>query len=123
MIEWFRVLRKDESITKNAVDKAAGSFANYLENQLEAVREAQLHSKNITKDFMMGKVDNLHDVMIAGEKAGLAMKTMNTLREESARSLSRGITNSSLIKFCRLIGWDKGLPVARLHNELKRNLE
>ena len=63
------------------MDKAAGSFANYLENQLEAVREAQLHSKNMTKDFMMGKVDNLHDVMIAGEKAGLAMKTMNTLRK------------------------------------------
>ena len=55
---------------------------NYLENQLEAVREAQLHSKNMTKDFMMGKVDNLHDVMIAGEKAGLAMKTMNTLRKK-----------------------------------------
>ena len=30
----------------------------------------------------MGKVDNLHDVMIAGEKAGLAMKTMNTLRKK-----------------------------------------
>ena len=74
--------KKMNPLPKNAVDKAAGSFANYLENQLEAVREAQLHSKNITKDFMMGKVDNLHDVMIAGEKAGLAMKTMNTLRKK-----------------------------------------
>jgi len=74
--------KKMNPIPKNAVDQVAATFSNYLENQLESVREAQVHSKEITKDFMMGKVDNLHDVMIAGEKASLAMKTMNTLRKK-----------------------------------------
>jgi|GEM_PF-772298 len=66
----------------NNLDKAAKSFADFLEEQVEWVRENQSHSKNMVKKFAMGEVENIHDVIIAGEKASLAMNTMNTIRKK-----------------------------------------
>jgi len=66
----------------NNLDKASGSFVSYLENRINKVEDLQKESKEMTQGFLMGKVENLHDVTIASERAGLAMKTLNTLRKK-----------------------------------------
>jgi flagellar hook-basal body complex protein FliE len=66
----------------NNLDKTSGAFVNYLEDSINQVADLQKESKQMTQGFLMGKVENLHDVTIASERAGLAMKTLNTLRKK-----------------------------------------
>ncbi|PCJ21127.1 MAG: flagellar hook-basal body complex protein FliE [Candidatus Cloacimonadota bacterium] len=67
---------------KNAVDKAVGNFADYMEQAVEDTNDLSIQSKDVTKKFLMGEIENVHDVMIASERAGLAMKTMMSLRKK-----------------------------------------
>jgi flagellar hook-basal body complex protein FliE len=67
---------------KNPVDKAVGNFADYMEQAVDDTNDLSMASKDITKKFLMGEVENVHDVMIASERAGLAMKTMMSLRKK-----------------------------------------
>jgi len=64
------------------LDTASKSFADLLRENINHVADLQKESKDLTKGFMMGRVENIHDVTIAGEKAGLAMKTLNTMRKK-----------------------------------------
>ena len=67
---------------KNAVNQAVGSFSDYMAKAVEDTNDLSRESKDITQKFLMGEVENVHDVMIASERAGLAMKTMMSLRKK-----------------------------------------
>ena len=49
------------------------SFVNLLEDKLKQVNNLQKNSDELIKDFALGKTDNIHRVMIAGQKAEIAM--------------------------------------------------
>jgi len=49
------------------------SFINLLEDKLQQVNGLQKNSDKLIQDFTLGKTDNIHQVMIAGEKAEIAM--------------------------------------------------
>jgi flagellar hook-basal body complex protein FliE len=49
------------------------SFSQYLMNALNKTNDLKIESDNITEDFAAGRTDNIHEVMIAAEKAGIAM--------------------------------------------------
>ncbi len=49
-------------------------FQQLLQDNLNKVNDLQLNSDQLTEDFALGKTDNIHQVMIAGEKAETAMK-------------------------------------------------
>ncbi len=49
------------------------SFMNLLEDKLQQVNGLQKNSDKLIQDFTLGKTDNIHQVMIAGEKAEIAM--------------------------------------------------
>ncbi|NLI79993.1 MAG: flagellar hook-basal body complex protein FliE [Candidatus Riflebacteria bacterium] len=48
-------------------------FAEKLEGAVEEVDGLEKESHRLTQDAVLGRIDNLHDVMIAAEKARTAM--------------------------------------------------
>jgi flagellar hook-basal body complex protein FliE len=68
--------------SQGAVGDAAQSFADVLKENIDEVNQLQLESREMTKKFMIGEVENIHDVTIAAERAGLAMKTLLALRKK-----------------------------------------
>jgi flagellar hook-basal body complex protein FliE len=58
------------------------SFGDYLKNALDNVNQLQLDSQQIGVDFAAGKTDNIHEVMIAGEKADISMQLTMQIRNK-----------------------------------------
>lgn len=59
----------------NDAEKNKGtSFADFLKNAIEDVNKLQLESESLNEAFAMGKTDNIHQVMIAAEKAEIALQ-------------------------------------------------
>lgn len=58
------------------------SFGDYLKNALNSVNQLQLDSQQIGVDFAAGKTDNIHEVMLAGEKADIAMQLTMQIRNK-----------------------------------------
>lgn len=58
------------------------SFADFLNNALSEVNNLQLESEQLNEAFAMGKNDNIHQVMIAAEKADMALQLTIQLRNK-----------------------------------------
>ncbi len=48
-------------------------FKELLVNALEEVNKDQLYAEEMDQKFMMGEVNNIHDVMIASQKAEVSL--------------------------------------------------
>lgn len=63
---------------KDKSDEGLGSFANQFgtafSNSLNAVNNARLEADRLQEDLAMGGNTNIHDAMIAAEKASLSMQ-------------------------------------------------
>jgi flagellar hook-basal body complex protein FliE len=72
----------------NEVNKISGtesspiSFADMLNKAISNVNDLQITSDNITNDLAAGRTDNIHEVMIAGEKADLALQFTMQIRNK-----------------------------------------
>ena len=66
--------------TKNT-DKVS-NFSDFLNNALEKVNTLQQESTEVTNKFITGESDNIHDVMIAGSKADLALQMTLQVRNK-----------------------------------------
>lgn len=70
------------------LDSVAGSeeksvsFSDYLKTALENVSNLQLDSEKISNDFASGLTDNIHEVLIAGEKADVALQLTMQIRNK-----------------------------------------
>ena len=58
------------------------SFADVINDALNRVNDLQVQSSNMTDDFLTGKSDNIHSVMIAGSKADLALQMTLQVRNK-----------------------------------------
>jgi flagellar hook-basal body complex protein FliE len=66
-------------------DKSAGvegSFGSFLKDALEKVSDLEKESTSLTEDFAAGKTDNIHQVMIAAEKADVALQFTMQIRNK-----------------------------------------
>jgi flagellar hook-basal body complex protein FliE len=67
----------------NAPNKSEGvSFAEYLNSAVSDVNKLQLESERLNEALAMGKTDNIHQVMIASEKAEIALQFTVQLRNK-----------------------------------------
>nr|WP_242520188.1 flagellar hook-basal body complex protein FliE [Halobacillus kuroshimensis] len=55
--------------------EAHRSFSGQLKNAVEQLNHVQVVSDEKTKALATGEIDDLHDVMIASQKAGITMQT------------------------------------------------
>jgi flagellar hook-basal body complex protein FliE len=58
------------------------SFSDYLNNAVSDVNKLQLESEHLNEAFAMGKNDNIHEVMIAAEKADIALQFTMQIRNK-----------------------------------------
>lgn len=58
------------------------SFADVINDAIGKVNELQVESSNMTDDFLTGKSDNIHSVIIAGSKADLALQMTLQVRNK-----------------------------------------
>lgn len=66
----------------NDTQNLATSFIDYLKDALAKTNDLKLQSDEITNAFAAGRTDNIHDVMIASEKAGIAMDFVMQVRNK-----------------------------------------
>lgn len=64
------------------VGDAQNSFGNMLNEALQNVQSYQEASTEKTEQLLTGEVDNLHDVFIASERAGVALQATVEVRDK-----------------------------------------
>ena len=60
----------------------SSSFQNTLSELITDVDTQLKESNKLTEDFAMGKNNNIHEVMIAAEKAGISLKFLLQIRNK-----------------------------------------
>lgn len=58
------------------------SFKDVLLDEIHKVSELEKVSDAITNDFIVGKTENIHSVLIAAEKASIALQLMIEVRDK-----------------------------------------
>jgi len=69
---WVDINTKPEKPHTNAKEQW-GIFLDKFQTAIDEVDTLGKQSEKLTQDAVLGRVDNLHDVMIAAEKAKTAM--------------------------------------------------
>ncbi|HOQ06573.1 MAG TPA: flagellar hook-basal body complex protein FliE [Clostridiales bacterium] len=64
--------------------RAAGAipFADYLKDALYRTNDLLLEADRLADDFAAGRTDNIHQVMLAGEKANIALQFTLQIRNK-----------------------------------------
>ena len=60
----------------------AGSFSEYLNNAIKKVNDFQIEAEALGNQLAAGKTDNIHQVMISGEKAEIALQFTMQIRNK-----------------------------------------
>ncbi len=63
-------------------NEGAVSFKDVLMDEIYKVSELEKDSDMLTADFISGKTDNIHSVLIAAEKASIALQLMIEVRNK-----------------------------------------
>ncbi len=58
------------------------SFGEYLNSALMKVTDLENEASRLKNDFAVGKTDNIPEVLIAGEKAGIALQFTMQVRNK-----------------------------------------
>jgi flagellar hook-basal body complex protein FliE len=73
----------DSNLNNNATSKKeALSFTDFLNNAIKDANKLQLESEQLNQAFAMGLNDNLHQIMIASEKADIALQFTVQIRNK-----------------------------------------
>ena len=59
------------------------TFGQFLNDVIKDVNDKQMESQKITNDFVSGKNVEIHDVMIAGEKAKTSLQLLMEIRNKT----------------------------------------
>ncbi len=71
------------SIEKLSVENSTGeSFFKVLEKSLESVNQAQVEADDAIKELVAGRNKNIHETMLAVERADLSLKLMVQTRNK-----------------------------------------
>lgn len=58
------------------------SFGEFLNSAISKVNDMQIEAKNTNEAFAMGKIDNIHQVMLISEKADLTLQFTMQVRNK-----------------------------------------
>ena len=58
------------------------SFSDVINDAIDKVNNLQVESSQMTDDFLTGKADDIHSVIIAGSKADLALQMTLQVRNK-----------------------------------------
>ena len=69
-----------ETLETGKTDNTKIPFSDYLNEALDNTNQLLLDSDKIATDFAAGKTDNIHQVVIAAEKADIALQFTMQIR-------------------------------------------
>lgn len=69
-----------------AGSQVAGEFASILRGKLDDLVDVTTESARLDRDFAAGKTENIHEVMVAAAKSGLAVETALQIRNLAVRA-------------------------------------
>ena len=74
-------IQLNNSIDKVLDKKETGTkFSDILKNALDDANKQKIESDKLTEDYVLGKNDNLHEVMISSQKAELSIMFVTEVR-------------------------------------------
>lgn len=76
----LNLLSKMEN-TGNKAD-SNDSFIGLLKENLDEVNQLQKESDAVTRDFSLGRIDNIHEVTVTAEKARLAVDLTTAIQSK-----------------------------------------
>lgn len=82
MIKDSKSLNIEKPLAPGAVDETQQSFADTLKTAIGNVNDLQKASDKAAQDLATGRTDNVADVMIASEKADIALRVMVQVRNK-----------------------------------------
>ncbi|WP_126426370.1 flagellar hook-basal body complex protein FliE [Brevibacillus marinus] len=66
--------------------EVAQSFSTYLSDALGQLNKAQLNAEYFTQQYITGQVEDIHQVMIAGQKASVMLELSMQVRNKVIES-------------------------------------
>ncbi|KHF39783.1 flagellar hook-basal body complex protein FliE [Halalkalibacter okhensis] len=78
----FLQINPDVMKTKHSPATAQASFKDALSQAIKDVNELQNESAKKTELLAKGEIDNLHDVMITGQKASISLQATVEVRNK-----------------------------------------
>ncbi|MDF2557298.1 MAG: flagellar hook-basal body complex protein FliE [Bacillales bacterium] len=77
---------KQNPFQKIESENSGASFANVLQGYLQNVDNTVKQAEVLSTKLATGEIDNVHDVMIASEKAKLALELTVTIRDKAVEA-------------------------------------
>ena len=74
--------RSERSSSQNTSSNGAGSFSELLEKSFAEVNQDQQRADRAVKELVAGRTKNVHETMLAVEKADLSLKLMMQVRNK-----------------------------------------
>lgn len=71
-----------ESKENNSASGIAVPFAEYFRQALDSTNSLLIDADKIADDFAVGKTDNIHQVVLAAEKANIALQFTMQIRNK-----------------------------------------
>lgn len=65
-----------------------GNLFNLILSGLKETNRLANNANKLTEDLVLGKLENIHDLMIAAEKAGIALNFTMAIRSHALRAYS-----------------------------------
>lgn len=69
-----------DKTTKDDKKETTTKFSDILKNALDDANKSKQESDQLTEDYVLGKNDNLHEVMIASQKAEVSIMFVTEVR-------------------------------------------
>ncbi|MBO8171022.1 MAG: flagellar hook-basal body complex protein FliE [Bacillaceae bacterium] len=73
-------------VNKYTVREAAASFSDFLNQSIEKVNRAQLEAEIMTEKLAAGEVQDVHQVMLAEQKAMLSLQLTLEVRNKAVEA-------------------------------------
>ncbi|UCZ55330.1 flagellar hook-basal body complex protein FliE [Bacillus shivajii] len=86
MTNIMRPTQTNATQPKVAPHKAQDSFKGWLNDAIKDVNQAQVTSQKMTGKLARGENVDLHDVMIAGQKASISLQTTVEVRNKAVEA-------------------------------------
>ena len=77
---------QNQSLPKVQPEQKVEGFGEMLKQQLQGVNQAQKESDLLTSQLATGEVMNIHEVMVASEKASLSLQLTTQVRNKAVEA-------------------------------------
>lgn len=80
-------LSSKETTESGPVQSLTNSFSDVIKGMLKNTNDIQIESKDLSQKLVLGEIDNVHDVMIAVQKAQMALEFTIEIKNQLVKAI------------------------------------